>query len=288
MVLSIGVALFGACSSDKTTTEAPARLSGRGESCRASVDCNAGLVCVRNTCSVGSLNLQPTGKQCVLISCHEAKDCCPTPPPNCSTLAQECEAGFTIDCQTYQAQCVCDGSKFSCDSGKCSQMCTPSDGISLDSCKVLGTGFTCVAGKCVECTKDADCPMTGSTSKVCKDNACQIKCVKDLDCDPFYHCDTASSTCVFAGCTTNLECVSKTQNPLAVCRSGKCDVPCQSDPECVTAMTLPGGVAMPGVQVCVDTHCVDVGCDSNDQCRILNHITGGSKTSAECQPIPAQ
>jgi hypothetical protein len=206
---------------------------------------------------------------------------------DCAQLLDGCEAGLTFDCQTYQAQCLCDGSKFTCESGKCSQTCTPSDGISLDSCKVQGSGFTCVAGKCVECTKDADCSLNGgSTAKICKDSKCQIKCAKDLDCDPFYHCDTASSVCVFVGCSTNLECISKTSNALAVCRAGKCDIPCQSDPECVTAMTLPGGVAMPGIQVCVDTHCVDVGCDSDDQCRILNHITGGSKTTAECKPIP--
>jgi hypothetical protein len=150
----------------------------------------------------------------------------------------------------------------------------------------MGTGYSCQNGKCVECMQDVDCPAVGSTARICKDNKCQIKCAKDLDCDPFYHCDTTSSVCVYAGCMTNLECISKTGNPLAVCASGKCDVPCQSDPECATNTTLPAGVVMPGVQVCVDSHCVDVGCDSDDQCRILNRISGGSKISAECQPIP--
>jgi hypothetical protein len=280
-------ALFAACSSDKSTQEA-SKLSGRGQSCRASNDCDTGLVCVGSVCRVGSLNLQPTGKQCVLISCHEPKDCCPNPPASCPSLLQGCEGGFTFDCQTYQTQCVCDGSKFLCESGKCTQSCTPSDGISIDTCKVLGAGFTCVGDKCVECTKDTDCPMVGSVTKVCKDNKCQIKCTKDLDCDPFYHCDTATSACVFVGCMTNLECISKSGNPLAVCTSGKCDVPCQSDPECVAVMAVPAGVVMPGLQVCVSSHCVDVGCDSDDQCRILNHVVGGSKTTAECQPVPAQ
>src|SRR5579859_2985284 len=150
VAFSISGVLFGACGSDKAV-EQPARLSGRGESCRASVDCNTGLVCVRNTCSVGSLNLGPTGKQCVLVSCHEPKDCCPTPPASCPQWLDGCEAGLTFDCQEYQAQCLCDASKFQCESGKCSQTCTPSDGISLDSCKVQGSGFTCVGGKCVEC-----------------------------------------------------------------------------------------------------------------------------------------
>jgi hypothetical protein len=75
---------------------------------------------------------------------------------------------------------------------------------------------------------------------------------------------------------------------LAVCASGKCDVPCQSDTECASTVSLPQGVVMSGPQVCVSSHCVDVGCDSDDQCRILNHISGGSKTTAECQPLPTQ
>jgi hypothetical protein len=291
MVLSsiVGAVLFAACGSDKTTVE-PARLSGRGESCRASGDCAAGLVCVGSVCSVGSLQIMPTGKQCVLVACHEPKDCCPIPPTNCASLQQACEAGFTVDCQQYQALCMCDGSKFTCDSGKCSQVCTPSDGVTIDSCKVMGQGFSCVNGKCVECMQDTDCPMVGSVTRVCKDNKCQIKCTKDLDCDPFYTCDMGTSTCVYSGCKTNLECISKTGNALAVCMDTKCDVPCQSDPECTrTAIPQPvpqPGAVMLGLQVCVSSHCVDVGCDTDDQCRILNRITGGSRTTAECQPIP--
>src|SRR5206468_3135098 len=134
-----------------------------------------------------------------------------------AVLLQGCEGGLTFDCDQYQALCMCDGSKFSCDSGKCAQMCTPPDGINPDSCKVLGSGFSCVGGKCVECQTDTDCPMIGSTTRICANNKCQIKCAKDLDCDPFYKCDTSTSVCKFAGCATNLECISKTGNPLAVC-----------------------------------------------------------------------
>jgi hypothetical protein len=285
-VLSIVGALFAACSSSDKATVEPSRLSARGESCRLSGDCEPGLVCVRGTCSVGSLNLTPTGKQCVLVSCHEPKDCCPTPPADCASLLQSCEAGLSFDCQTYQSLCTCDGSKFQCESGKCSQMCTPSNGVTQDTCKVMGSNFSCVNGKCVECTQDTECPTVGGVTRTCKDNKCQVKCAKDLDCDPFYRCDAMSSVCVYSGCKTNLECISKASNPLAVCTAGKCDVPCQSDPECATLMTPSAGVVMPGVQVCVNSHCVDVGCDSDDQCRILNRITGGSKTTAECQPIP--
>jgi len=284
--LSLLGALFVACSSDKTNQEA-SRLSARGESCRTSGDCNAGLVCVRSTCSVGTYNLQPTGKQCVLVACHEAKDCCPTPPANCMFLQQSCEAGLTFDCQSYQTQCVCDGSKFFCEGGKCTQACVPSDGITTDTCRFQGPNFTCVGNKCVECTKDADCPMVGSVPRACKDSKCQVKCAKDSDCDPFYRCDTTASACVYAGCKTNLECISKSGNPLAVCTNAKCDVPCQSDPECMAVPFVGVGTVMPGIQVCVSSHCVDVGCDSDDQCRILNHIAGGGKTTAECQPVPA-
>lgn len=281
-------ALFVACG-DKTNQQEPLHLSKRGESCQSSNDCDSSLVCVKGTCSVGSYNLQPTGKQCVLIACHEAKDCCPKPLADCPNLLAQCEAGLSFDCQTYLARCSCDGSKYRCDDGKCNAVCTPSDGITLDSCRVLGASFTCVANKCVECTKDTDCAEgAGGVARGCKDNKCQIKCAKDADCDPFYKCDAASSACVYSGCKTNLECISKSGNPLAVCNAGKCDVPCQSDPECGTTTAVAGGagaLVTAGLQVCVNTHCVDVGCDSDDQCRILNRLPGGSPTTAECRAV---
>jgi hypothetical protein len=289
----VGVLVF-ACSSDKST-QTSSRVSKRGESCQTSGDCDTGLVCVRNTCSVGSYNLMPTGKQCVLVSCHEAADCCPTPPVGCPTLLQGCEGGITFECQQYQAQCVCDASKVSCVDGQCQQVCMPPDGITVtfDTCKNMGASFSCVAGKCVECTKDTDCLPTGSTMRVCKDSKCQVKCTKDTDCDPFYKCDTGSAACVYSGCATALECISKTGNPLAVCGADKkCDVPCQSDPECVATVTQtivgqqPVTAVMSGLQVCASGHCVDVGCDSDDQCRILSHLPGGSKTTAECRAVP--
>jgi len=201
---------------------------------------------------------------------------------------QGCEGGITSDCQFYQTLCVCDGSKFTCEDGKCAQACTPANGITPDSCKVFGAGFSCLGGKCVECTQDVDCPVTNVT-RVCRDNKCQIKCTKETDCDPFYDCDMGTSTCVYVGCKTNLECIAKSGNPLAICNATKCDVPCQSDPECLATIAVnPITGVMGGLQVCIDSHCVDVGCDSDDQCRILNHIVGGSKTSAECRDVPAQ
>ena len=283
--MSLAGVLFLACGSDKT---GDGRVSQRGESCQSSGDCEPGLVCVRNTCSVGSYSLTPTGKQCVLSSCHEPIDCCPTPPPSCPFLLQQCEGGITFDCQTYQTQCLCDGSRFTCESGKCAQACMPATAVTSDTCKLLGAGFSCVGGRCVECTQDAECPMVTNVARVCRENKCQIKCTKETDCDPFYDCDTATSTCFYVGCQTNLECIAKTGNPLAVCNATKCDVPCQSDPECLATISInPNTGVMGGLQVCIDAHCVDVGCDSDDQCRILNHILGGSKTTAECREVPA-
>ena len=283
--LSLLGAIFAACSSDKDG-QSSAGVSKRGESCQSSGDCESGFICVQGTCTVGSYNLQPTGKQCFLVACHAPEDCCPTPPSICPSLQTECEAGFTSECAQYQQQCVCDASKFSCDEGKCSQSCTPGDNVStFDSCRFFGSNLTCVGGKCVECTTDSQCfDSFDGKPQVCKDNKCQSKCAKDTDCDPFYRCDTASQACVYAGCKTNLECVSKTGNPLAVCDNTKCGVPCKSDPECRATSFggTPDGV-MPGLQVCVDAHCVDVGCDSDDQCRILNRIEGGSNITAECR-----
>src|SRR5262249_40044166 len=152
-----------------------------------------------------------------------------------------------------------------CVDGQCSQPCTPAspDGFQIDTCKTTrGPNFTCVDGKCAECVTDANCPMVGGVTRVCKQNKCQVKCTKDLDCDPFYKCDMAMSACVFAGCQSQLECVAKTGSPLATCNAGKCDVPCQSDPECgVTQTVIVGGQVMAltsGLQICKDQHCVDV------------------------------
>jgi hypothetical protein len=282
----LAAAIFVACSSDKSTSQGSSQVSKRGESCQSSGDCETGFICVRNVCSVGSYNLTPTGKQCFLVDCHAPEDCCPPPSPNCAILQADCEAGFTFECQSYQAQCVCDATKFSCDQGKCVQSCTPSDGGigSFDSCRLFGSTFSCVGGKCVECTKDADCMSFDGKQRICKDNKCQGKCDKDSDCDPFFRCDLGTAACVYVGCQTHLECVAKTGNPLAVCENMKCGVPCKSDPECGVTTGVGGleGVAL-GLQVCIDAHCVDVGCDSDDQCRILNHIQGGSRTTAECR-----
>jgi hypothetical protein len=285
--------LFAACSADKTA-QTPSRLSKRGESCQSSNDCDSTLVCVSGRCSVGSYMLAPTGKQCVLVACHTPQDCCPKPiATNCAQLQQYCEAGIEQECTLYQSQCVCDGSKWSCDNGKCNQQCMPAsaDGFTPDTCRSLGAAYTCVGGKCVECTKDTDCPMLGGVTRSCKDNKCQIKCTKEADCDPFYTCDMTSAACVYSGCKKNLECIAKSNNPLAICYAGQCDVPCQSDPECASTITVINPVqgAVPavaqGLQVCDKGHCVDVGCDSDDECRILNHIAGGSPTTAECQPV---
>src|SRR5258708_6236892 len=93
--------------------------------------------------------------------------------------------------------------------------------------------------------------------RVCKDNKCQIKCAKDTDCDPFYTCDTAAAACIYKGCSNQLDCIASTGNPLAQCNANKkCDVPCQSDPECVATRTANGVNGQPvtaliaGLQIC--------------------------------------
>src|SRR3954447_6584985 len=118
LAVVLAAAVFEACGSDKSQTSVQG-VSKRGESCQATADCESGFICLHNVCSVGSYNLQPTGKQCFLVACHAAEDCCPPPSSNCNVLQSECEAGFTFECQTYQQQCVCDASKFSCEAGQC-------------------------------------------------------------------------------------------------------------------------------------------------------------------------
>ena len=133
--------------------------------------------------------------------------------------------------------------------------------------------------------------MTGSAMRVCKDNKCQVKCAKDTDCDPFYKCDMRHGRVRLfrllhhAGVHLQDGQSSGHLHRQAVRRA----LPVRSGVRCHPRPMFNGQAVtavMAGLQVCLSAHCVDVGCDSNDQCRILSHLPGGSKTTAECRPVP--
>src|SRR2546426_50290 len=72
------------------------RQSRKGESCQVTNDCAPGLACqpigsIGGICVVGVFNVAQTAKECALIDCTTADDCC-TPPSNCASLLTTCLA----------------------------------------------------------------------------------------------------------------------------------------------------------------------------------------------------
>jgi hypothetical protein len=73
-----------------------------------------------------------------------------------------------------------------------------------------------------------------------------------------------------------LECIAVTQNVQATCGDSKCSVPCQTDLECGNPMSY-------NFLACVSGTCVNVGCESDEQCRIMMGLSPGSNIEAECR-----
>src|SRR4051794_24399684 len=72
------VAVVSACDKDE---ESP-RLSRRGEACQVTNDCSAGLACAPipgnagGMCVTGDFHVRPTSKDCAVVQCSKAVDCC--------------------------------------------------------------------------------------------------------------------------------------------------------------------------------------------------------------------
>ena len=268
--------VVAACSSSNDDTQAAPALGKRGETCQSHADCQPDLVCDQGACRIPTYPLQPTGMQCFTIECTKAEDCCPPRPSSCDSWAQNCEAGLTYDCTSYQTLCVCDGSKFLCEQETCVATCSQDDAGIASTCP-SGYPPVCSAGKCVECAQDTDCTLVYPvTPRVCRQNKCQTKCTIDDDCDYFQKCQ--DSICVKSGCTADRECIADRNDPLAVCRDGTCQIPCQTDFECPPSTT-----ATPTLQVCQAGSCVSVGCQGDAECRIWLHIQPGSTQQAVCR-----
>jgi hypothetical protein len=82
---------------------------------------------------------------------------------------------------------------------------------------------------------------------------------------------------VKVGCSSDRECILANDNPLSVCTDKKCRVPCQMDVEC-------NRTGVQGVAACVSGQCVDIGCETEDDCRAMYSATTATKTHWLCQP----
>ena len=265
VALAAGIAL--SCGDD----ESKGRL---GEDCRSSADCGSGLACIGSTCQTASLGLSRVRNECVTVACREPIDCCnPSDEPLCEQYQQLCDSGNTASCATADLYC-CDGSEWLCESDACVASCaTEADCLS----QICGSQpcTACSDARCVACVSDADC-FDGR----CENNQCVTDqdCEADFDCGIFEACQ--EGVCVEVGCQTDRECVALTLDVTARCRDGECQVPCTSDFECFNDNGI-----VPALTACVDGLCVDVGCQTDDECRALFDRGGfGTSLDVECRP----
>jgi len=256
------------CTSDEPKAARPSR---RGEACRATNDCSDGLACVPvpggaiGVCTLGSFGVAATAKECAVLECEEASDCCGPAPPNCSSLLTTCTADAgeisRAACAQYDQQCRCDAARAACEQNKCVRKCT--DDV---ECATSPSGRRCSGGRCVQCSFDDEC----GPDRHCANGVCQAACRSDGDCAGFDRC--VSGRCVQSGCQTDRECIAATRNVEATCGTdGKCVVPCQTDLECGD----PRGYAFFS---CIEHACVYTGCQTDKDCRLL--LTGPSDAGA--------
>lgn len=233
-----------------------------------SSDCAEGLACAPipggsggGICVTGQFKIAPTAKECQLVECSSASDCCDdTQSAGCADFEARCVAGDQIACANYQKQCACDTGRVTCQSGKCIVGCTTDV-----ECVQGGSGKRCAGGNCVQCTIDGDC----QAGRMCISGSCQTMCTGDGDCSGFDRCN--GGKCLPSGCQTDRECVASTRNVDARCGTdGKCTVPCETDLEC-------GNPTSFSFFSCIDKQCTYVGCDTDKDCRLF--FTGPSDAS---------
>ena len=244
----------------------------RGESCKSRGDCVAGLACVNGVCAKADFGIVPTMNECVQIDCMTPKDCCPkitVVDPSCTTYQNGCEGGITTYCTYYNMYCKCNEDAYTCTAdNKCQSKTACTD--AAFSCP---TGFVCNGGtECVKCLKNEDC---GPDSTCTPQHTCQANCLKNSDCPYLFTC--SAGTCVDTGCADDRECIAKTRSPLSVCTAKKCKTPCQTDAECNIGGTYQ-------YSACVTGFCTDVGCKTDEECRIRLNIPVPSNKQAKCQP----
>jgi hypothetical protein len=125
----------------------------------------------------------------------------------------------------------------------------------------------------VTCALDEDCPVVGQR---CANNTCVGACETNTQCPVFSSCEDGA--CVPTGCLDDRECVAALNNPRAVCVETECQTPCDRDADCI---------ASPVSQVfsfaaCVDGLCEDLGCKTDEECKIRLSLAGSTFYEARC------
>lgn len=253
----IAMAIGTLCLAGCTKSFAPDRAAGLGQACDTTNDCGGGLVCTAGgICMEANLPLDASANVCV--SCLVDADCGSGPfacdegscEMNCATDMDCVDYGGSFDnaCQVstgecYEYDCATD---LDCGGGYCD----------------LSIGEMGAQGSCRGCNDDTYC----AAEETCFEYTCEDTCATDQDCTGFFACDTANSVCEYVGCKTDRECALASPGlvgQLMVCDtdSGLCEVPCSNDAECI---------ALVGGGYCVDGYCADLGCENDDECRVVS------------------
>jgi hypothetical protein len=264
----VGLTTAVGCANNNNNSSSP-RRSQRGEACETTADCNDGLSCVPRTgggggvCVQGEFKVTPTAKECAVVQCAQASDCCQmlASATTCATYQTECNQGSTVACTDYQTYCQCHPEKYSCDNGTCRSVCTKDTDC--------GGTLKCSSGQCIQCSDDSQC--TGGT--VCTNSLCVAPCKSDTDCSSFNVCD-GSGHCTAGGCQTDRECIAETKNVTALCKSNACVVPCQTDLEC-------GNPQDYHFYSCIKNQCIYVGCDTDKECQLYLGAQGNGTTHGQ-------
>jgi hypothetical protein len=242
----------------------------RGESCMARNDCGDELACIGGRCREADVALTVATKQCTRVNCRVEADCCKNfvAPASCPQLKLDCDAGSQFSCTSFALNCSC---RQTCQDGLCgvSNKCATTAECSA--------ALMCVNQKCVQCSVKADCV---GTSAECVDGVCKTPCQRNEQCKAFHNCDAGK--CMFVGCSSDRECFFAKKDPRVKCVNKECATPCGADAECNSTTAF---------EVCEGGRCVDVGCESDTECRArlgFNDLPISDTSTAVCQVPPAK
>ncbi len=241
-------------------------LSGEGESCTKTADCEFGLKCVALVCVGEGGGEDVTGGDlvaegdaietcrptCTGLVCGNGG--CPDQPDACGVCSgdQSCQAGHCVE-----GPCVPDCVELACGDGGCQDQ--------PDACGVCGDGESCEAGSCVsdacvpECEGmvcgDGGCDDQPDACGLCEDGwACQGGICYEGPCVP----DCDGKACGDGGCQDQADACGVCGEDEVCTEGGLCeDVP------------LVCGEVGSGV-TCIDQvdPCVCMGCVDDDDCSL--------------------
>ena len=245
-----------------------------GDCHNANAECTNGEVCLSNTCSPCTADVQCgngmlcDGNACVTGDCRATDDCPAVGGLVC--INRVCSPCTTdTQCSLYGADiCV-------------SNVCTLGNCHSTGNCGSTGQICNLTNHTCSACSSDAQCadPANYNTGHYCQNNVCVAgSCRASIDCPGGKLCN-ASLTCI--SCNNSTECtVAFGSNH--VCVGGSCvSGNCSSTTGCVGSGQLCQGTTCVGCNADIDcTNDPAYGAEhicSNHQC-----ISGNCHTSGDC------